>query len=74
MARPSKPYFRKQTKTWYCSIDRRQVKLGKEKDAAEQKFHELMSDRASVSAEVTTLYDLSQRYLDWVRDNRKQGT
>ncbi|QDS91625.1 hypothetical protein FF011L_03550 [Roseimaritima multifibrata] len=74
MARPSKPFYRKQTKTWYCSIDGRQIRLGKEKEAADKKFHELMCDQTSVSAEITTLYDLSQKYLDWVQNNRKQGT
>ncbi|GAA4464079.1 tyrosine-type recombinase/integrase [Novipirellula rosea] len=74
MAGKPKPFFRKQTQAWYCSIGGRQIRLGKDKDAAEQKFHELMSDRESISSEITTLYDLSQRYLDWVQENRKQGT
>ncbi|WP_461507056.1 tyrosine-type recombinase/integrase [Rhodopirellula baltica] len=74
MAGKPKPFFRKQTQSWYCSMDGRQIRLGKDKTAAETKFHELMSDRDSITSEITTLYALSQRYLDWVKENRKQGT
>lgn len=74
MAGKPKPFFRTQTKSWYCSIDGRQIRLGKSKKEAETKFHELMSNRESISSEVTSLYDLSQLYLDWVRDNRKKTT
>ncbi len=74
MPRQPKPFFRKQTQSWYCSIGGRQIPLGKEREAAEKQFHKLMTDRESVSAEITTLYDLSQRYLDWVQGNRKKGT
>lgn len=74
MARPSKPFFRKQTKSWYCSIDGRQISLGKDKQAAHSKFHELMANRELVIGETTTLYELSQVYLDWCETNRKPGT
>ena len=74
MARPSKPFFRKQTKSWYCSINGRQISLGKDRDAAHKKFHSLMADQSLLSAEITTLYELSQTYLDWCEKNRKKGT
>src|SRR6056297_789234 len=74
MARQPKPFFRKQTRSWYCTIGGKQISLGKTKEAAETKFHELMSNRDAVSSEVTTLYAMSQQYLTWVKDNRKQGT
>ena len=74
MARPSKPFFRKQTKSWYCSINGRQISLGKDRDAAHKKFHALMADQSLLSAEITTLYELSQTYLDWCEMNRKKST
>ena len=74
MARPSKPFFRKQTKSWYCSISGRQISLGKDRDAAHKKFHALMADQSLLSAEITTLYELSQAYLDWCEKNRKKST
>ena len=74
MARQPKPFFRKQTKSWYCSIGGKQISLGKDREAAHQKFHELMTDRDSVSGDLVTLYDLSQTYLDWCLGNRKKTT
>ena len=74
MARPSKPFFRKQTKSWYCSIKGRQISLGKDREAAHKKFHTLMADQSLLSAEITTIYELSQTYLDWCEKNRKKGT
>ncbi len=74
MPRPSKPYLRKQTKSWYCSIGGQQISLGRDREAAFAKFHELMADRAQIAGAVTTLYDLTQAYLDWVQDNRKPAT
>ncbi|QDS92514.1 Tyrosine recombinase XerD [Roseimaritima multifibrata] len=74
MPRKPKPFFRKQTKSWYCSINGRQISLGKDKKQAEQKFYELMTDRESVAADVGSLYDLSQVYLDWCQANRKPTT
>lgn len=74
MARPAKPYLRKQTHSWYCSIGGRQISLGKDREAAYAKFHALMADQEQVKGELTTLYDLSQAYLDWVQTNRKPAT
>lgn len=74
MARPPKPFLRQQTRSWYCSIAGRQIPLGKDREAAFAKFHALMADRDQVKGELTTLYDLSQAYLDWVEANRKRAT
>lgn len=74
MARPSKPFFRKQTQAWYCSIRGRQIRLGKERDAAFLKFHELMCGQDDLRSEVTTFYELTQVFLDWSKKHRKSGT
>ncbi len=74
MPRPPKPYFRKQTRSWYCSISGRQVSLGKDREVAFEKFHELMTDKAQVRGDLSTLYELSQVYLDWCEANRKRNT
>lgn len=74
MPRQPKPYLRKQTGSWYCSIDGRQIPLGKDRESAFLRFHELMSDCTQVRAEQFTLYELSQVYLDWCQANRKSGT
>lgn len=74
MPRPSKPYLRKQTKSWYCSIGGKQISLGRDREAAHEKFHALMADRGEIKGEVVTLYALSQVYLDWCHKHRKPGT
>jgi len=74
MARPPKPYLRKQTNSWYCSISGRQISLGKNRERAFERFHQLMADKSRLAGELTTLYDLSQIYLDWCEANRKPGT
>ncbi len=73
MPRPAKPFFRRQTKSWYCSIAGKQIPLGKDKKLAVQKFHELMTNREEQIQNRCTLYELSQSYLDWVEINRSSS-
>lgn len=73
MPRPPKPYLRKQTRSWYCSISGRQIPLGKDRHAAFEMFHELMADKTQVRSDLSTLYELSQVYLDWCEVNRERG-
>jgi hypothetical protein len=41
MRRP-KPFFRKQTQTWYVQIGRRQINLGRDEKEAFKQYHALM--------------------------------
>ena len=74
MPRQSKPYFRAQTQSYYCSINGKQVPLGKSKSEAFAKFHELMADKDCLRSESSTVYELTQTYLDWCQNNRKKVT
>ncbi|MEM9411834.1 MAG: tyrosine-type recombinase/integrase [Planctomycetota bacterium] len=74
MPRQPKPYLRKQTKSWYCSINGQQISLGKDREAAFQKFHELMARKQSLRGSFSSLYELSQAYLDWCEKNRAART
>ena len=74
MPRNPKPYFRKQTKSYYCSLNGKQIPLSKDRETAYQKFYELMAGRDSLSGSFSTLYELSQPYLDWCENNRKPTT
>lgn len=74
MPRQPKPFFRKQTQSWYCSINGKQIPLGAEQESAFEKFYQLMGDRTRVKSELTTLYELSQVYLDWCKENRSAAT
>ena len=74
MPRQSKPFFREQTQSWYCSINGKQFALGKNKSEAFEKFYELMGQKAELQSATSTVYDLTQSYLDWCQKNRSQGT
>jgi integrase len=74
MPRQPKPYYRKAQKRWVCTIQGRRITLGPNREAAFAKFHELMLNQDNLSAEVNTLYDLSQVFLDWCKANRHENT
>ena len=71
MARPPKPWLRKQTKTWYVTIDGQLHDLGPEKDAANEKFHKLMAKRRRFTGKhVAVILD---KYLSWVEQHRPKS-
>ena len=74
MSRQPKPFFRQQTQSWYFSTGGKQYPLGKDREAAIQKFHQLMASTQQLPAEVITVNDLAQKYLDWCRTNRAEST
>jgi hypothetical protein len=45
MARFRKPFFKKSHAAWYVELDGRQVRLGDGREAAFERYHELMADR-----------------------------
>ena len=71
--RTPKPFFRKQTKSWYVQLGKRQISLGRDEKAAWKKYHELMLVTNEPS-EVDFVVDLLDQYLDWLFKNRKSGT
>ena len=63
--RQAKPWFRKSTKTWYVQLDGRQVPLGKDKEQANRKYHELMSGRRGGHT-IHRVDELLDEYLEHV--------
>ncbi len=43
--RQPKPFFRKQTRSWYVQIKGKWINLGADKDAAFETYHEMMAGR-----------------------------
>ena len=74
MPRQPKPYYRKYTKSWYCTIQGNRILLGKDKETAFARFHEIMANQHDLASEVATCYQLTQIYLDWCLKNRAKGT
>ena len=72
--RQPKPYFRKQKQAWYVQIDGRQISLGRDEQAAWNRYHELMAGRADLASERATVAQLLETYLEWCSKNRAKGT
>ncbi len=43
-----KPFFRKQTRTWYVRLDRKFINLGPDYDKAQAMYHKLMLRRPRI--------------------------
>lgn len=81
MGRPAKPWYREKRKTWYAEIGGVQHNLGPDKEAALTRFHELTAEErkrkpgeVKVEAEVPTVADIFQKFLDWCEKHRSQKT
>jgi len=74
MPRTPRPWWRKDKKCWAVYIDGRRHNLGKDRDAAFQKFHDLMANprkRVIRSDSVVAVIDL---FLEWVSKHRAADT
>jgi integrase len=72
MRRP-KPFFRKQTQTWYVQIGRRQINLGRDEKEAFKQYHALMLGSQEPSPDMS-LSVLLDEYLEWCSKNRAKRT
>jgi integrase/recombinase XerC len=68
MARTSKPWFWKERKAWYVTINRVRHNLGEDKAAAMTRFHEMMSKGAT--APEGSVWSVLCDFLDWTELNR----
>lgn len=68
-----KPFFRKQTKSWYCWIDDKQVNLGKDKEAAFAEYHKRMAGQEPPETD-SPVQDILGKFLDWCQRHREPRT
>lgn len=68
-----KPFFRKQTRTWYAQLGKKQHNLGPDEEAAKEKYHVLMAGRQPVT-DVTTVVDILYQFLAWDKQHRAAST
>jgi integrase len=71
--REPKPFFRKQTKTWYVQIGKKQHNLGPDEEVAKQKYHALMSGRQPITDD-TIVYAVLFQFLGWDKQHREKST
>lgn len=70
--RQPKPWYRKSTTSWYVQIGRKQVRLGRDKQAVWTKYHEFMSvTRGAEPEDETTIVSL---YRAWCEKNHAPST
>ena len=75
MAHFPKPFFKKSRKSWYVEINRRQIKLGPNRDEAFRQYHQIMQQPAEVvSASPESLVTIIDAFLDWTDRNRSPDT
>lgn len=73
MARTPKPWYRKSKKAWYVFRNGKQVRLGKTKTEATQRFYELMAEKP-VEIARGSVAELCEQYMDWLEKNRASRT
>ncbi|QDU30774.1 site-specific tyrosine recombinase XerC [Anatilimnocola aggregata] len=67
------PFFRKQTASWYVQIKGKQVPLGPDREAAWQKYHDLMAGHREM-APSTPVVEVLDQFLVWVGNNQAPKT
>ena len=74
MARTSKPWYRKDRKAWFVTIESERHNLGSDRKLAIQQFHELMRRPGKPAIQPALLVALVDRFLDWVEKHRSHKT
>ena len=65
-----KPFFKKSRGLWYVEVDRRQINLGPDRDAAFRRYHEIMSQPGEQKVSPESLAVI----VDWVSKHRSPHT
>lgn len=70
MARKAKPWFWEEREEWYVTIEGKRHRLGKDKKAAQKRFHELMATPEPKPVKNDSLVGLFDLFLDWCQRQR----
>jgi integrase len=71
--RQSKPWYRKQTNSWYVQINGKQFNLGRDRSKAFEEYHRLMSGQSQTHSDILA-HSLIDQYVDWMEVHRAQST
>jgi len=69
-----KPFFKKGRGVWYVEINRKQINLGPDKDAAFRQYHQLMAEPREAKAPSGTVLEVIDTFLDWCQCRRAPDT
>lgn len=71
--RQPKPFFRKQTQTYYVQLDGKQINLGPDKEEAWKTYYEMMAGRRKV-APSGSVAQLLEKYWAWCKRHQAKTT
>lgn len=74
MARRPKPWFWKARRSWFVTLDGKRHNLGREKKAAHDHFHQLMSDPRKRVIRTDSVLAIIDAFLDWCEKHRSPDT
>ncbi len=69
-----KPFFKKSRSLWYVEINRRQINLGSDREAAFRQYHQLMMQPSEKVVSAELLAGVVDAFLKWVHKNRAPDT
>jgi len=69
-----KPWYRPSRGLWFVTIDGHQFKLGSDRDAAFELYHQLMSTPAEQRRAGDSVAQVIDAFLGWCQIHRSQGT
>jgi len=69
-----KPFFKRSRGAWYVEIDRKQVKLGSDRDEAFRRYHELMRQSRKKPVVSDSLAALADAFVEWAAQHRAPDT
>lgn len=69
-----KPFFKKSRGLWYVEIDRKQIKLGPDRDAAFATYHKLMGEPRPTAVRSDQLSIIIDAFLEWSQRQRSACT
>lgn len=74
MARAPKPWYRKDRKSWFVTIDGERHNLGPDRAAAKEQFHELMLRPLPRRASPQSVVGVIDAFLDWCQKHKAHDT
>ena len=69
-----KPFFKKARGCWYVELDRRQIKLGADRDEAFRLYHQLMARPRPQPVVSGHLAEIVDAFLEWCHQQRAPDT
>ena len=69
-----KPWYRKSRDAWFVTLDGQQVKLGKTKDEALKRYHDLMAKPRTPVVPTGSVLAIIDAFLDWCAKHRAGDT